>query len=134
MKKSDGTLTGEVVPYNIVPLDAPALTNAIGTFAETPMFIEASEVGYNPIPNNLPVPSTVSVTDMVRGKMDTPAETTSLLDVGMWGDTPFVSIPAEEVAMWVSRFQFSLIGCLDFFKVKFEVVHEYARTQWNISG
>ncbi|KAF6175712.1 hypothetical protein GIB67_022714 [Kingdonia uniflora] len=34
MKKSDGTLTGDVVPYNIVPLDAPALTYAIGSFAE----------------------------------------------------------------------------------------------------
>ncbi|KAF6150703.1 hypothetical protein GIB67_020786 [Kingdonia uniflora] len=34
MKKSDRTLTGEVVPYNIVPLDAPALTNTIRTFAE----------------------------------------------------------------------------------------------------
>ncbi|KAF6142735.1 hypothetical protein GIB67_018446, partial [Kingdonia uniflora] len=62
MKKSDGTLTGEVVPFNIVPLDAPALTNAIGTFVETPMFIKVSKVGYNPIPNNLPVASTISVT------------------------------------------------------------------------
>ncbi|KAF6170551.1 hypothetical protein GIB67_031959, partial [Kingdonia uniflora] len=34
IKKSDGPLTGEVVLYNIVPLDALALTNAIGTFAE----------------------------------------------------------------------------------------------------
>ncbi|KAF6148978.1 hypothetical protein GIB67_002877 [Kingdonia uniflora] len=66
MKKSDGILTREVVPYNIVPLDAPALTNAIRTFAETPMFIKASEVGYNPIPNNLLVASTVSATDGSR--------------------------------------------------------------------
>ncbi|KAF6164997.1 hypothetical protein GIB67_026614 [Kingdonia uniflora] len=66
MKKSDGILMREVVPYNIIPLDAPALTNVIGTFAETPMFIEANEVGYNPIPNNLSVASTVSVTDDSR--------------------------------------------------------------------
>ncbi|KAI3940839.1 hypothetical protein MKW98_014898 [Papaver atlanticum] len=34
IKKSDGTLTGELIPYNIVPLDAPSLTNAIGMFPE----------------------------------------------------------------------------------------------------
>ncbi|KAF9605021.1 hypothetical protein IFM89_013187 [Coptis chinensis] len=34
IKKSDGTLTGELLPYNIVPLDAPSLTNAIGMFPE----------------------------------------------------------------------------------------------------
>ncbi|KAF6152739.1 hypothetical protein GIB67_021399 [Kingdonia uniflora] len=34
IKKLDRTLTGEVVPYNIIPLDALALTNAIGTFDE----------------------------------------------------------------------------------------------------
>ncbi|KAF6169389.1 hypothetical protein GIB67_016559, partial [Kingdonia uniflora] len=32
-----------------------------GLFLQTPIFIKASEVGYNPIPNNLPVASTVSV-------------------------------------------------------------------------
>ncbi|KAF6157565.1 hypothetical protein GIB67_004503 [Kingdonia uniflora] len=41
IKKSDGTLTGKVVPYNIVPLDAPTLTNAIGTFAEVKAAISA---------------------------------------------------------------------------------------------
>ncbi|KAF6151396.1 hypothetical protein GIB67_012256 [Kingdonia uniflora] len=35
--------------------------------------------------------------------------------------------------MGVSRFQFSFIGHLDLLKVKFEVVQEYARTQWKLS-
>ncbi|KAI3931427.1 hypothetical protein MKX01_040344, partial [Papaver californicum] len=34
IKKSDGTLTGKLIPYNIVPLDAPSLTNAIVMFPE----------------------------------------------------------------------------------------------------
>ncbi|XP_043723776.1 callose synthase 10 isoform X2 [Telopea speciosissima] len=34
IKKSDTALTGELIPYNIVPLGAPSLTNAIGVFPE----------------------------------------------------------------------------------------------------
>ncbi|XP_009791092.1 callose synthase 10 isoform X2 [Nicotiana tabacum] len=34
IKKSDATLSGELAPYNIVPLEAPSLTNAIGFFPE----------------------------------------------------------------------------------------------------
>ncbi|XP_057970390.1 callose synthase 10 [Malania oleifera] len=35
IKKADATLSGgELTPYNIVPLDAPSLTNAIGLFPE----------------------------------------------------------------------------------------------------
>ncbi|KAL6008465.1 hypothetical protein ACLOJK_033976 [Asimina triloba] len=34
IKQSDAVLTGELVPYNIVPLDGPALTNVIGLFPE----------------------------------------------------------------------------------------------------
>ncbi|KAK9090225.1 hypothetical protein Sjap_023402 [Stephania japonica] len=34
IKKSDGTLSRELIPYNIVPLDAPSLLNAIGMFPE----------------------------------------------------------------------------------------------------
>ncbi|KAF6136918.1 hypothetical protein GIB67_025752, partial [Kingdonia uniflora] len=37
-----------------------------------------------------------SLHDMVRGRTNTPVEATSLLDVGMRCDTPFVSIPAGE--------------------------------------
>ncbi|KAF6163833.1 hypothetical protein GIB67_016173 [Kingdonia uniflora] len=40
---------------------------------------------------------TQSFVDMVRGRTDTPAEATSLLDVGMRGDTPLVSIPIGEI-------------------------------------
>ncbi|XP_058086685.1 callose synthase 10 isoform X2 [Magnolia sinica] len=41
IKKADATLTGELTPYNIVPLDAPALTNAIGFFPEVKAAISA---------------------------------------------------------------------------------------------
>jgi len=34
IKKSDATLGGEYMPYNIVPLEAPSLTNVIGFFPE----------------------------------------------------------------------------------------------------
>lgn len=34
VRSSDTTLSGEFVPYNIVPLDAQSLTNAIGIFPE----------------------------------------------------------------------------------------------------
>ncbi|XP_044487374.1 callose synthase 10 [Mangifera indica] len=34
IKRADATLSGELTPYNIVPLEAPSLTNAIGIFPE----------------------------------------------------------------------------------------------------
>ncbi|KAG8379394.1 hypothetical protein BUALT_Bualt07G0084000 [Buddleja alternifolia] len=34
IKKSDATMSGELIPYNIVPLEATSLTNAIGYFPE----------------------------------------------------------------------------------------------------
>ncbi|KAK6123689.1 hypothetical protein DH2020_042571 [Rehmannia glutinosa] len=34
IKKSNATISGELIPYNIVPLEAPSLTNAIGYFPE----------------------------------------------------------------------------------------------------
>lgn len=34
IKKSDATMAGELTPYNIVPLEAPVLSNAIGIFPE----------------------------------------------------------------------------------------------------
>lgn len=34
VKKSEATLAGELTPYNIVPLDAPSMTNLIGQFPE----------------------------------------------------------------------------------------------------
>ncbi|MQL79703.1 hypothetical protein Taro_012158 [Colocasia esculenta] len=41
VKKSDVTLEGELIPYNIVPLDAPSMTNAIGFFPEVKASISA---------------------------------------------------------------------------------------------
>ncbi|KAM3319238.1 callose synthase 10 [Capsicum chacoense] len=41
IKKSDTTLSGELAPYNIVPLEAPSLTNAIGFFPEVQGAISA---------------------------------------------------------------------------------------------
>lgn len=41
IKRSDGTLTGELMSYNIVPLDAPSLTNAIGIFPEVKAAVSA---------------------------------------------------------------------------------------------
>lgn len=34
IKRSEGTLSAELTPYNIVPLEAPSLTNAIRVFPE----------------------------------------------------------------------------------------------------
>ncbi|XP_010545981.1 PREDICTED: callose synthase 10 isoform X2 [Tarenaya hassleriana] len=34
IKKADATLSAELTPYNIVPLEAPSMTNAIGVFPE----------------------------------------------------------------------------------------------------
>ncbi|GAB4860529.1 Callose synthase 10 [Ancistrocladus abbreviatus] len=34
IKESDATLSGDLTPYNIVPMEAPSLTNAIGAFPE----------------------------------------------------------------------------------------------------
>ncbi|KAF6172821.1 hypothetical protein GIB67_034673 [Kingdonia uniflora] len=58
----------------------------------------------------------------------------TLLEVGKRGDTPFVSIPAGEVAIGESQFKYSLIGRLDLQKVKFTDFQEYARNKWKISG
>lgn len=41
VKKTDVTLSAELTPYNIVPLDAPSLTNAIGFFPEVKGAISA---------------------------------------------------------------------------------------------
>ncbi|PHT86149.1 Callose synthase 9 [Capsicum annuum] len=41
IKKSDTTLSAELAPYNIVPLEAPSLTNAIGFFPEVQGAISA---------------------------------------------------------------------------------------------
>ncbi|XP_048137131.1 callose synthase 10 isoform X2 [Rhodamnia argentea] len=41
LKKSDATLAGELTPYNIVPLEAPVLSNAIGIFPEVKGAISA---------------------------------------------------------------------------------------------
>lgn len=34
IKQSDATISGDLIPYNIVPLEAPSMTNAIGYFPE----------------------------------------------------------------------------------------------------
>jgi len=43
--ESDNTLRGELTPYNIVPLDAPSMSNTIGFFPEVKAAIAA--IGYN---------------------------------------------------------------------------------------
>ncbi|KAF6176943.1 hypothetical protein GIB67_027743 [Kingdonia uniflora] len=78
--------------------------------------------------------STQSYVDLVRGSKNIPNEAPTLLEVGKRGDTSFVSIPAGEVAIGVSQFNYSLIGRLDLQKVKFTNVQEYARNKWKISG
>ncbi|KAK4395651.1 Callose synthase 10 [Sesamum angolense] len=45
IKKSDATISAELIPYNIVPLEAPSLTNAIGYFPEVRGAISA--IRYN---------------------------------------------------------------------------------------
>ncbi|KAL6497170.1 Callose synthase 10 [Orobanche gracilis] len=41
IKKSNATISGELIPYNIVPLEAPSLTNVIGYFPEVRAAISA---------------------------------------------------------------------------------------------
>ncbi|MCH86484.1 callose synthase 10-like [Trifolium medium] len=45
LKKSSATLSGELTPYNIVPLEAPSLTNPIRIFPEVKGAI--SSIRYN---------------------------------------------------------------------------------------
>ncbi|KAH0461335.1 hypothetical protein IEQ34_008910 [Dendrobium chrysotoxum] len=45
IKKSDAALGGDLTPYNIVPLDSPSVTNAIGFFFEVKAAISA--IGYS---------------------------------------------------------------------------------------
>ncbi|KAI8543872.1 hypothetical protein RHMOL_Rhmol08G0252700 [Rhododendron molle] len=47
IKKSDAPLAGELTPYNIVPLEAPSLTNAIGFFPEVRGAISALRYSEN---------------------------------------------------------------------------------------
>lgn len=39
MIESDAAMTEDLVAYNIIPLDAPTITNVITTFAEVSSFI-----------------------------------------------------------------------------------------------
>ncbi|KAJ4775036.1 GLUCAN SYNTHASE-LIKE 8 family protein [Rhynchospora pubera] len=52
IKRSDDALRGELLPYNIVPLDAPSLTNAVGFFPEVRAAVTA--IGYTPDIPRLP--------------------------------------------------------------------------------
>lgn len=47
IEKSDVALSGELMPYNIVPLEAPSLTNAIGAFPEVRGAISAVRYAEN---------------------------------------------------------------------------------------
>ncbi|KMZ58556.1 1,3-beta-glucan synthase [Zostera marina] len=56
--ESDNTLRGELTPYNIVPLDAPSMSNTIGFFPEVKAAVAA--IGYNAnfprFPNDFKIP------------------------------------------------------------------------------
>ncbi|KAJ1692919.1 hypothetical protein LUZ63_009617 [Rhynchospora breviuscula] len=52
IKKSDDVLRGEIFPCNIVPLDAPSWTNAVGFFPEVRAAVAA--IGYTPDIPRLP--------------------------------------------------------------------------------
>lgn len=41
MMESDEAMTEDLVAYNIIPLDAPTITNAIVSFAEVTSFISS---------------------------------------------------------------------------------------------
>ncbi|KAK9726727.1 hypothetical protein RND81_05G233500 [Saponaria officinalis] len=47
VEKSDATMSGELLPYNIIPLEAPSLTNAIGVFPEVRGAISAIKYAEN---------------------------------------------------------------------------------------
>nr|DAD30693.1 TPA_asm: hypothetical protein HUJ06_009544 [Nelumbo nucifera] len=59
IKKSGAALSGELTPYNIVPLDAPSLTNAIGVFPEVRAAIYALRYPehFPKIPEDFEVPA-----------------------------------------------------------------------------
>ncbi|KAG0453842.1 hypothetical protein HPP92_025146 [Vanilla planifolia] len=65
IKKSDATLGGDLTAYNIVPLDAPSVTNAVGYFPEVRAAISA--IGYS---SDLPrIPVAFKVPDVRNADM-----------------------------------------------------------------
>lgn len=59
LKKTDKGLSGDLTPYNIVPLDAPSLTNAIGFYPEVRAAISALRYHeeFPRLPPNFEVPA-----------------------------------------------------------------------------
>lgn len=58
--ESDAAMTEDLVAYNIIPLDAPTITNAIGSFAEVQASVSAVKYfrGLPTLPENFPIPPT----------------------------------------------------------------------------
>ncbi|XP_071742690.1 callose synthase 9 [Rutidosis leptorrhynchoides] len=60
--ESDAAMTEDLIAYNIIPLDAPALTNAITSFPEVRAAISSLKYfrGLPKLPGNFPIPATRS--------------------------------------------------------------------------
>lgn len=58
--ESDAAMTEDLVAYNIIPLDAPTITNAIGSFPEVRAAISSLKYfrGLPKLPGNFPIPAT----------------------------------------------------------------------------
>lgn len=59
MIESDAAMTEDLVAYNIIPLDAPTLTNVITSFAEVQAAVSAVKYfrGLPKLPDNFPIPA-----------------------------------------------------------------------------
>ncbi|XP_059665125.1 callose synthase 9 [Cornus florida] len=58
--ESDAAMTEDLIAYNIIPLDAPAITNVIGTLPEVKAAVSALKYfrGLPKLPENVPIPAT----------------------------------------------------------------------------
>ncbi|KAJ0612385.1 putative 1,3-beta-glucan synthase [Helianthus annuus] len=70
LKKTNQGLSGDLSPYNIVPLDAPSLTNAIGFYPEVRAAISALRYHeqYPRLPADFEVPThrTLGIFDLLE--------------------------------------------------------------------
>ena len=54
IKRSDAALRGELMPYNIIPLDSSSVGNVVGFFPEVPMVsILVTGFSFHALPNIL---------------------------------------------------------------------------------
>ncbi|KAF6154965.1 hypothetical protein GIB67_018402 [Kingdonia uniflora] len=65
---------------------------------------------HSKIPNGIITDNTNSFVEKVRRKEKSPQPSTPLIQAGIRGETPIISISSDDIAEGISEFQFSLIG------------------------